>query len=447
MPCGANTFLQVHRSAALFVHDAKFDGMAGQAKDILDAGEGLISKGHFFRPVHLGFHHIDRPQNRVPQPIGLFQIVHGDQRGHQRIHQTLGHFRSVRQQDRGVGHQMSDIAHPQQGAALDRQHPAVRGRINPVRVQAAAQGAPALVNLGCKVAPHQAQPVGIGPHLVLGIHAGDRILAIHDRRDRAFHLHIGQQSLIPTSDEMRAIKDQFHMQAVVLQKDRIGGLGIALVAHEFPRAHQRQIIHQKCAILHVIAPHIGMAGPRNRKGLIQKHPRPRHHPRAAPTLIAPRRRGAAHGIGAIEAIIKAAPARIGGIQRIAGVGHRYDQLRAGHAGNLGVDIRGVDLEIRPLGQEVADILQKGAIGAVVMRGRTVRAVPRIDPRLQILSFGQKCAVLRGQIGQHRGKSGPKRIRLHASARQRLCLDKLCKAAIHLQAVPIGAGHAARPFCP
>jgi hypothetical protein len=81
-----------------------------------------------------------------------------------------------------------------------------------------------------------------------------------------------------------------------------------------------------------------------------------------------------------------------------------------------------------------------------MRGRAVRAVPRINARLQILPLLQKCAVLRREISQHRGKARPERIRLHTRFRQRLRLDKLCKPVIHLQAVPIGAGHAARPFC-
>ena len=57
--CG-DAGLEVDAGAALFVHDAQFDGVLWQAQHDLDPTEQLGSKGHFSRAVHLGFDDVDR---------------------------------------------------------------------------------------------------------------------------------------------------------------------------------------------------------------------------------------------------------------------------------------------------------------------------------------------------------------------------------------------------
>ena len=134
---GADTFFQVHRGAAFFVHDAEFHRVTRQAEDLFDAVKGFCGEGHLFRPVHFRFHHIDRALGRVAQPVGLAQVVAGDQRGQHRVHQAFGHFRPIGQQDGRVGHQVAHVAHPQKRTALDGQRSTVRSCIGPVGVQAA----------------------------------------------------------------------------------------------------------------------------------------------------------------------------------------------------------------------------------------------------------------------------------------------------------------------
>ena len=68
------------------------------------------------------------------------EVVHRDQHGDHRVHQTFKDLIAVAGQDRGVGHQVANIAHPKQGAALDHQLRAIGRGIGPVFVQAAGVG-------------------------------------------------------------------------------------------------------------------------------------------------------------------------------------------------------------------------------------------------------------------------------------------------------------------
>ncbi len=51
--------LEVHRGAALLVHDAHFQGEFRQAKHSFDAAEEAIREFDFRRPVHLRLDDID----------------------------------------------------------------------------------------------------------------------------------------------------------------------------------------------------------------------------------------------------------------------------------------------------------------------------------------------------------------------------------------------------
>ena len=129
---------------------------------------------------------------------------------------------------------------------------------------------------------------------------------------------------------MGAVEDQFDVEPIVFQQDRIGGLGVAFVADEFRGLHQRHVINQKRTVLDDVAARIGVRGAVDREGFIQKHAGAGDDACTASPLIAAGRGGRAHGIGAVEAVIQTAPAGVGRIQRIARVGDRDHQLRPRH---------------------------------------------------------------------------------------------------------------------
>jgi hypothetical protein len=142
-----------------------------------------------------------------------------------------------------------------------------------------------------------------------------------------------------------------------------------------------------------------MARPRDREGVVEEHPRPRHDPRAAPPVIATGGRQRAHRVGAVKRVVKAPPARIGGVQRKARIGDRHHELRPRHRGDLGVDLRGLDAEIPALGHEVADLLQERLVAVAVMGLPLARAVPVVDLRLKRRAPLQKRAVFRREVMQ------------------------------------------------
>ena len=230
---------------------------------------------------------------------------------------------------------------------------------------------------------------------------------------------------------MGAVKDQFDMQTVVDQQDRIRRLGVAAVASEFCGVHQGQIVDQQGAVRDVVAAHVGMAGAGDGKRLVQEHPGAGDDPCAVATVIAARRRFA-QGVGAVKCVVKAAPARIGGVQHIAGIGDRHDQLRAGDRGDLGVDIGGVDLEIPAFGQQIPDLAQKLGITAVIHRLGPPGPVPLVDPALQLFALVQQGAVARAEVVDQPGKPGPEAVHRNACAGQGPLFQKVGKDLIDLQ---------------
>ena len=229
---------------------------------------------------------------------------------------------------------------------------------------------------------------------------------------------------------MGAVKNQLDMQAVIAQHHRIGRLGVATVAHKLARLHQRHIIHQQLPAFYVIAPRICVADTIGGEGFIQKHPRARHHPGAAALVIATGLGQAAHDIGAIKHVIQAAPARVGRVQRKAGVGDGHHQLRAGHLGDFRIDILRAHLKGRPFGHQIANLGQKRAIGFWVGHSATIGHMPGVDLFLNGCAFIQQRLVFRSKImGQYR-KPCPKRIGCHAGARQRFFFDEICQFGGH-----------------
>ena len=111
-------------------------------------------------------------------------------------------------------------------------------------------------------------------------------------------------------------------------------------------------------------------------------------------------------VGAVEGIVQAAPARIGGVQRVARVGQRHHQLRPADLADLFVDVFRLDLVGRGLRQQIADLLQEGGIGGHVERLALVGAVPVVDFGLQRIADREQLSVPRREIAQDRGKPGP-----------------------------------------
>ena len=429
----ADTFLEVNRGAALFIHDTQFDRIWFQTQNALNMGENLVRKGNFLRPVHLGLHHIDRPCMAVAQTIRFLKVMHGDQCGDHRIHHALVSLAAIFEQNRRVGHQMTHIAHQHQSAAFHVKRAAIGRGKGFIGGQAAGHGLPALLKAFHQIALHQTKPIGIGQNLVLGIDTGHRIFAVHDSRNRRFQTDIRKQGLVTAANRMGAVKDQFNMQAIVAQKDGIRRLCIARIALELRRICEGLVIHHQLPLIHAIAADIGMACPLNGEAVIKEDPRARHNARSTTAIIAAFGGQAAHSIRAIKRIIETAPTRIGRVQGKSRIGDGHNQLWACHCGDLRVNAIRVDLEIFPLRQEIPDLTQKGLIGIAIMGLTTACNMPFINLTLQIFTLLQKGAVFVSFAMQKIREPRPKCISGHASANQGPSLDEIRQNLRHLQA--------------
>ena len=152
----------------------------------------------------------------------------------------------------------------------------------------------------------------------------------------------------------------------------------------------------------------------------------------------------AQSIGAIKRVVKAAKTGIGRVQGISCVADGDDKLGAGKGGNLGVDARGFQREIRAFGQQIANLGQKGLIGRRVMRLAPPFNVPGVDPGLQILALGQQRPVFRTQIGQGLGKTLPECASRNTRSRQSLPFDEICQGLIDLQPCACDPCHSVLP---
>ena len=130
--------------------------------------------------MHLGLDDVNRALARVADGVlgAALQVVHGNGGSDHGVQNAfrdlalLAFFVGV--QNRRVAHQVADIAQEHQRAAvqLDGLALAGRWRVNAVRVEAAREHLSAFFKVLGQRTLHDAQPIAVGQHLVVGIHHG-----------------------------------------------------------------------------------------------------------------------------------------------------------------------------------------------------------------------------------------------------------------------------------
>ena len=214
---GLDAGFQVDGGAPLLIHDADFQGVARQAEDVFDAGEQLVGERRFCRAVHLRLDDVHRAGAGVVAAGVAIEVVNGDQAGQQTVHYALRNLEALTVDDGIDGHQVTDVAHEQQGATMQSQLATVGLGIDPVRVHGAGEGGATLAHGFGQVALHQAQPVAIDHDFVIGIDCGNRIFAVHDGGQRGFHQHVFDPGGIGAADRATGVDLDFEMQAVLLE--------------------------------------------------------------------------------------------------------------------------------------------------------------------------------------------------------------------------------------
>ena len=443
---GGNTGLEIYAGTALFVHDAELDGMAWQLEEFLDPTEQFVGKGNLRRTVHLRLDDIDAATTGIALAL---QVVARDQRGHHRIENSLGDFVAGLVENRGVGHQVPHVAHEQQGAAMEDHRLAVAASVFAVGVQAAGDGLAALLELVDQRTLHQAQPVAIDDHLVVGIDRRDGVLTVHDGRKRRLDQQIVHTRGVRPTDRPAAVDLDLDVKAVVPQQDRIRRGGVALEADETGPVGQsghRTILERdpQCTVTHGIRDRIRMRGSGKRCRLIE------HRATECDDLLAAHRIvvlatggtvGIADRIGAIERIIERAPAGIGRIQGVARIHYRHHKLRAGLHRQLVVHVGGADLHILGNRHQIADRFQECAVSRHVAYWTGIGAMPCIEFALQAIPLGEQRLVLGRQVMHQLVEAGPEARYIEAGSRQGFFIDEALQIGGNLQSLALGTfGH-------
>ena len=325
---------------------------------------------------------------------------------------------------------------------------AVGAGVFAVGVQAAREALATLGDFLGQRALDQAEPVAIGDHLVGRVDHRHRVLEVEDGRERGFQHQVAHAGRIGLADGGAAVDADVEVDAVVLEQHRRGRRRIALVADEDRRVGQRgaaarQRDHE-LAILHAVAGRILVRCTGQCRGLVEHFAREGDHLGAARRVVALALFGAVgfgNRVGAVERVVQRTPARVGGVERVAGVQDRHHQLRAGLLGQLGIDVGGRGLGALGRGQQVADLLEEGAVGRHVGDRAGVGLVPGVHLGLQAVAFGQQRDVLRCQVAHDGVEALPEARAVDAGRRQHLVLDELVQFGGDLKAVSGGAsGH-------
>ena len=391
---------EVGAGAPLLVHQPELDRVPRQREQVLDRVEQAVGEGGLGRAVHLRLDDVDRAAAAVAATV-----VQRNKRGDDGVEDAFGRIAAVGQANCGRGHQMADGADEQQAAARQRQRAAVGRGIDAVGGERAGHRPPVLDEAGGEVAAHQPEPIGICRDLVVGIDRGDRVFQVADRGERAFQPHVGDAGGVGGADRVGAVDRHFDVQAVVAEEQAIAG-----ATDQLRRVGKRGRA----------AGPVGPATTRERNDVVEEALRPGDDLRPARRVIAAGRRRAGKRVGAVERVVQASPARVGGVEQEAGVEDRDDQLRTGHGRDLRIDAGRVDREGGGLGDQISNVGQERLVGGGV---EGMGLMPGVDCRLEPVAFGQQRPVLRREAGEERGDAGPEGGRGKAGSGQGLLLDE------------------------
>ena len=412
-----------------------------ELQKVFDPAEQLLGEGHFGRAMHFRFDDVHAASAGVTPAL---QVMHGDQAGDDAVENPFGNFQALVIEDRGVGHQVPDVANKQQRAPGQRQRRAVGAGVFAVGVEASGDGFAVFDQVFFKVALHQAQPVAIDLHLVVCVDRRYRVFTVDDGRECGLHQQVFDPCGVRLADDAVAVDLDFNVQVIVLEHNGrrlggrtlitkvLGGVGQTALAAIFEADQQGSAFNLVARGIHVRAL-------LQRERLIQKRPGKRNHFGPTQRVVGAARFSAAvigDHVGAIERVVQRTPAGIGRIQGVARIGGRHHQLWTGLCADFAVDVGRVDLDLLRLRLQVANAAEEVAVRRHVGDRAGMRAVPGVEFALQAITLGQQGAVDRCQFVHQPGETAPERLCIQPGARQHVVFNEVVQHGCNLEAVAV-----------
>ncbi|EKY03898.1 hypothetical protein HMPREF9120_02535 [Neisseria sp. oral taxon 020 str. F0370] len=436
---GADAGGEVGGGAAFFVHDAHFEGMARQAAEVFDGGEEFVGKAHFFGAVHFGFDDVHGAAAAV-FVFATLEVEGGGEGGDDAVEDAFGDFVACGIEHGGGGHQVADVADEKQRAAGQGESAAAVGLgVLAVGVEAADKGFAAFFDAFFQRAAHQAEPVGVDEGFVFTVDSGDGVFAVHDGGEGGFEDDVFDACGVLAADGAVFVDEDVDVQAVVQEEER-GGRGFAAVVagEEFGRfeagfaAVDQAYFQTACA--DVIQGGVFVAAVFEGQALVEEIAGEGDNGFAALRVV-----GFAGGeaaalvycVCAVEGVVEAAPAGVGGVEGVAGVVDGDDELGAGLFGQFAVDVLRGDFEGGGFVGKIADVFEEGAVGRSI--AEAVFFVPLVDFGLDFVAFCQEFAVARGEASDEFGKALPEGVGFDVGmVRQKVFADETVEMGVDLQ---------------
>ena len=336
--------------------------------------------------------------------------------------------------------------------------------VDPVRVEPPRHRLQVLAEGRLEGALHDPEPVPVDAHLVLGVHGRDRVLAVLDRREGRLEGDVADAGRVRGANGVLSVDPDLDVEAVVAEKDGAEPVGGPPEPDEAARVAEARLAplgqpnQQRAALpvpLERVGDHVSVASLPERDDLVEERPAPRDHPGSPGRVVGGGRVPgpvllpllAGNHVRAVEGVVEAAPARVRGVQRVAGVVDGDDELRSGERADLGVHVLGRDAEGLRLGEEVARRLEVRAVGTGVPRLARPLAVPAIEPRLMRGSDVEEPPVLGGELRDDAAEGLPHRVRIEPRAGRNLVAHQLVEQGRDLETAATYKGARAHGFSP
>ena len=355
--------------------------------------------------MHFRLHDIHRAGAAVLAGGVAVEVVHRRQVGDQAVEDALWYFVAVFVENGVDGHQVTNVTHKQQRTTVQAQRATLRRAVLAVRVHGAGEALATFADAFRQVAFHQAEPVAVDHHFVVGIDCSDGVFAVHDGGQGGFDQDVFYTRCVGLADRGVGVDLDLEVQAVVLEQDGGRFRRIALEANQLCIIAQATFAatlegDYQFSVFDTVGGGVDMGAGCQWRGLIEEGASEGNDLVATNLVVAFaffRATRFADGVGAIQGVVQRAPAGVGCVQGKARIHDRNHQLWAGHASDFVIDVFGGNLEICRFWQQVADFLKEGFVGRSIVCLAFACLVPGVDLRLQVVTFGQEGFVLWSEV--------------------------------------------------